>query len=70
MFVDYYDPIDYYLTLIYPDGGICGPTRILMIDSDRQAKAHMRKTKKRYPDCEVILEKQGESGPRIEIAKL
>lgn len=62
--------VDYYLTMIHPDGGISGPTRILMIDSDRQGLAHLRKTKKHYPNCKLILEKQGQSGSHVKIAEL
>lgn len=51
---------DYYVTMISPNGGRSGPTRLLGVYSDKQALANVRRSRKNYPSCEFILERSGD----------
>lgn len=44
---------DYYLTVTYPDGSVSGPTRLLGVHTEKQAKTKLRQFEKSYPDCEI-----------------
>lgn len=50
----------YYITQVHFDGGTTGPTRLLMIDTDKQALAKMKSFQKSYPESKFILEREGD----------
>lgn len=47
----------YYLTIIYPDGSVSGPTRLLNVDNLSKANRVLKQKEKLYLNCQVFINK-------------
>jgi len=46
---------DFYITGTYPDGTVCGPTRLLMVHTPQEAIKALRSWKRGNPECSFEL---------------
>ena len=62
---------DYYWTSVYPDGRECGPTRMIMVQTQKEAEKTVKRLKKNYPEhkiywtCSDEFGENCEQGPQI-----
>lgn len=47
----------YYLTIIYPDGSVSGPTPLFNVDNSLKANRVLKQKEKLYPNCQVFINK-------------
>lgn len=47
---------DYYLTCIYSNGAVSGPTRMPLVQSFPEAEKEKKKMEKLYPDCRFEIQ--------------
>lgn len=57
---------DYYWTSVYPDGQECGPTRMLMVHTQKEAEKNVRRLKKSYPEHKIYWTCSDEFGENFE----
>jgi len=49
------EKMDYYMTIVFPDGRTMGPTRLTSVHSDSAANRVIKQERKSRPDCQVML---------------